>query len=41
MSCDVTQGYHIAKPMPAAEILDWLEGKAAKINEGMRLQRVG
>jgi len=37
MGCDAAQGYHIAKPMPAGEFVDWLEGKAAKINGGAGL----
>ena len=27
--CDVAQGYHIARPMPAADFLTWLAGQAS------------
>ncbi|MBD8871280.1 sensor domain-containing phosphodiesterase [Rhodanobacter sp. DHB23] len=30
MECDEVQGYHIAMPMPAAEVAGWLRGQAAR-----------
>lgn len=29
MACDEVQGYHIARPMPAAQVAGWLRGHAA------------
>ncbi|HEX7731641.1 MAG TPA: bifunctional diguanylate cyclase/phosphodiesterase, partial [Rhodanobacter sp.] len=29
MGCDEVQGYHIARPLPAAAVADWLRGHAA------------
>jgi diguanylate cyclase (GGDEF)-like protein len=28
LDCDVVQGYHISRPMPAGNVLDWLDGHA-------------
>ncbi|HCB38150.1 MAG TPA: hypothetical protein DEP79_00590 [Gammaproteobacteria bacterium] len=32
MGCDLAQGYHIARPMPANEFFTWLANYAAKLN---------
>ena len=32
MRCDIAQGYHIARPMPGDEILDWIEHSEFKNN---------
>ena len=29
--CDVAQGYHIARPMPADAFLSWLAGRPAGV----------
>ena len=33
MGCDQAQGYHIARPMPARELVRWLEHAAYKMPE--------
>jgi diguanylate cyclase (GGDEF)-like protein len=39
--CDVAQGYHIAKPMPAAELIKWLapERSVALLRPGLSVTR--
>ncbi|MGR9012273.1 MAG: EAL domain-containing response regulator [Gammaproteobacteria bacterium] len=37
MSCDLAQGYFIAKPMPAAKIPDWISAWEANIGNVMKL----
>jgi len=27
MRCDLVQGYHFSRPMPAADVLDWLSNR--------------
>jgi EAL domain-containing protein (putative c-di-GMP-specific phosphodiesterase class I) len=29
LGCQTAQGYHIAKPLPAAELVAWLEARSA------------
>lgn len=37
MGCDAAQGYHIAKPMPAGEFVNWLEGKGKEVDVSVHL----
>ncbi len=40
MGCDVAQGFHIARPMPAAELNRWCADRAARTADARRLADV-
>jgi len=31
MGCDIAQGYHVAKPMPAGQIQGWLRASGLSV----------
>ena len=39
LGCDVGQGYHIARPMPAHQVKDWLMTHRAKLNAAPGIAR--
>jgi len=33
MGCDIAQGYHIARPMPADKVQHWIDSRGVQIAE--------
>lgn len=36
LGCDVAQGFHFARPLPAHELTEWLSGEHSKVGEASR-----
>ena len=33
MGCDIAQGYHLSRPIPQADVIDWLRAYCREIHE--------
>jgi len=33
MGCDIAQGYHLSRPIPQADVIDWLRAYCQEIHE--------